>query len=482
MNVISATILLSVAVCAQPFEGKGDIGITPKNGAVTGSGSAFKLTGGGANVWGKADALFFTWKKINGDITITADVHFEGAGANAHRKAMLMLRQELTPDSAYADIALHGDGLTSLQYRDTAGADTKEIRSTISKPTRIRIERRGNQIRVYAGQPNEPLIPTGPLTINFAGPIYAGLAVCSHDANVVETATFSNVRIEQPVGQQKYKSVVTVYDFKTKKTRAVYEADGIIEAPNWSRDGDFLLVNTDGGLHWLNLKKPQLVKIELGDYRCNNDHDINKNGKQIAFSASSAASRQSQVYIADSNGANVKLLTPTAPSYFHGWSPDDQWLAFVGQRDGKFELFRVSVNGGPEERMTSAGAYDDGPEYSPDGKYIYFNSNRSGTWDIWRIPSTGGGPNDSKAERITSDEWEDWFPHFSPDGKRMIMLSFPSGASGHNGKMPGMAIRLYKKNGKHEILTEFYGGQGTMNVNSWSPDGRQFAFVVFEPR
>lgn len=485
MNAISVITLLSCSLAAfaqAPFDGSGDVGDTPRSGAVVPANGTFKLTGGGANVWGKSDAFFFVWKKISGDITITADVAFEGAGKNAHRKAMLMLRQDLMPGAAYADVALHGDGLTSLQYREATGADTKEHRSTITRPTRIRIERRGNQIRVFAGQSNQPLVPTGPQIINFNGPIYAGLAICSHEANTLETAVFSNVRIEQGVGQQPYRSHISIYDFKTKQTREVFAADGVIEAPNWSRDGKFLIVNTAGNLHKLPLDNPKLEKIELGDYRCNNDHDISKDGRQIAFSASSPASRQSQVYIADANGANVKLLTPSAPSYFHGWSPDAKWLAFVGQRNGKYELYRVPTNGGPEERLTSKGAYDDGPEYTPNGKWIYFNSDRSGTWDIWRIPATGGGPNDEKAQRITSDEWEDWFPHFSPNGKRMIMLSFPTGTAGHNGKMPGMALRLYKKSGKHEVLATFFGGQGTINVNSWAPDGNQFAYVVFEPR
>lgn len=483
MNVIFATILLSATVFAQsPFDGSGDVGDTSKSGAIVPDAGRFKVTGGGANVWGKSDAFFFTWKKITGDITLTADVTFEGAGKNTHRKAMLMLRQDLLPDSPYADIALHGDGLTALQYRESKGADTKEHRSPITKPTRIRIERRGNQIRVYAGQPNQPLTATGPQIIEFTGSIYAGLAVCSHDAGVLETAVFANVRIEQSVGQQQYRSHVSVYDFKTRETREVYAADGVIEAPNWSRDGKFLIVNTAGNLYRLPLNEPKLQQIELGDYRCNNDHDISRDGRLLAFSASSPKSRASQVYVANADGANVKLLTSAAPSYFHGWSPDAKWLAFVGQRDGKFELFRVPVTGGPEERLTSKGAYDDGPEYSPDGKWIYFNSNRSGSWDLWRIPSAGGGPDDGKAERITSDEWEDWFPHFSPNGKRMVMLSFPTGTSGHNGKMPGMTLRLFKKNGQHEVLTTFFGGQGTINVNSWSPDSRQFAFVVYEPR
>jgi Tol biopolymer transport system component len=180
-------------------------------------------------------------------------------------------------------------------------------------------------------------------------------------------------------------------------------------------------------------------------------------------------------------------MTPAAPSYFHGWSPDGRWLAFVGQRDGKFELFRVAAGGGAEQRLTSKGAYDDGPEYTPDGKWIYFNSDRSGNWDIWRIPAEGGGPADAKAEQVTNDELEDWFPHFSPDGKWMLVFSFPKGTKTHNDKMDGVVLRLAPAPGnqlkpvKLDVLIKFFGGQGTINVNSWSPDSKQFAFVAFEP-
>ncbi|MFN0101144.1 MAG: hypothetical protein ACKV2U_03520 [Bryobacteraceae bacterium] len=482
-------LLLAMAGCVSAqtvtFDGSGDIGVTPKAGSLE-AGPAFRVTGGGANVWGNADALFFAWKRITGDVTISADVTFVGAGVNAHRKAMLMLRQDLTAGSIYADVALHGDGLTSLQFRDNTDGLTTELRSTVTGPTRIQIERRGNQIRVGAGKPGEALVWTGPQTLAFNGPIYAGIGICSHDANVLETAVFSNVRIEQPA---RYRSLVTIYDFSTRGTRTVYEADGVMEAPNWSRDGRYLLVNTGGDLYRLPVDAPRLEKIDLGagGYRCNNDHDLSRDGKRLAFSASSPASRQSQVYVADADGKNVKLLTPAAPSYFHGWSPDGKWLAFVGQRDGKYELFRVPAAGGPEERLTSKGAYDDGPEYSPNGKWIYFNSNRSGGWDLWRIPASGAGPGDVNAERISDDEWEDWFPHVSPNGKQMVFLSFPKGTEGHNGKMAGMALRLLPQPGKKvvaakpETLLTFFGGQGTINVNSWSPDSKQFAFVIYEP-
>jgi TolB protein len=158
----------------------------------------YKLTGGGANVWGAVDAFHFAWKRISGDVAITADVRFVGTGGNPHRKALLMIRQSLDPDSAYADIALHGEGLTALQFRPAAGVPTQEIRSTVTGPVRIRIERRGNQFTIYAGKPGEQLTASGPTTIDMKDPVFVGIGVCSHDAGVLETAVFSNVKIETP--------------------------------------------------------------------------------------------------------------------------------------------------------------------------------------------------------------------------------------------------------------------------------------------
>jgi Tol biopolymer transport system component len=179
-------------------------------------------------------------------------------------------------------------------------------------------------------------------------------------------------------------------------------------------------------------------------------------------------------------------VTNSPPSYFHGWSPDGKWLAIVAQRNNNFDLFRIPVTGGSEQRLTSDPAYDDGPDYSPDGKWIYFNSNRAGTYDIWRMPADGAGPNDSRAERVTSDQWEDWFPHPSPSGRWIVFLSFPKGTESHNGKMeielrgipmPGKKIG----NVQPKTLVKLFGGQGTINVNSWAPDSQKFAFVSYEP-
>jgi TolB protein len=181
------------------FQTHKDIGLTPRKGTVQyeARSGAYRVTGGGANMWARTDAFQFVYKQISGDVTLTADVHFVGEGVEEHRKAALMIRQSMRPDSAYADAALHGDGLTPLQYRAAAGAETQEIRSELKAPTRIRIVRHGNEFMMWAGNPGEDLKPTGPTTLVLQDPVYVGLAVCSHRANVLETAILSNVNLQQ---------------------------------------------------------------------------------------------------------------------------------------------------------------------------------------------------------------------------------------------------------------------------------------------
>jgi TolB protein len=483
------------------FESNGDIGDSPRKGSVafdTATGE-YRITGGGANIWSTVDAFEFLWIRLSGDVSLSADIRFLGQSAAEHRKAVLMLRQSLDPGAAYADVALHGDGLTSLQYRLTNGADTLEERSPVNAPAHLRIVRRGNQFLMYVEKSGEAPVATGPVTVHLEDPVYLGLGVCSHDASALETAVFSNVKIAKlaPLAQTSnptnVRSALSVYDLENRTTRVVYTEDRLWEAPNWSRDGQYLVANSGGMLYKLALGtagRPTPEKLALDSaYRLNNDHGISHEGNLLAFSGETGSSEGSEVFVASLADLKPRLLVSIVPSYFHGWSPDDRWLAFVGERHGNFNIFRVSSRGGSEERLTSKAAYDDGPDYSPDGKWIYINSNRSGSWKIWRIPADGAGPDDVKAQPVTGDDWEDWFPHPSPDGKWLVFLSFPKGTPNHDVKtqvelrmmpLPSSEASAVRRE-PIEVLTSFFGGQGTINVNSWSPDSQKFAFVSYVP-
>ena len=186
------------------FEDHADIGDNPKPGSIeydTATGE-YRVTGGGANIWAATDAFHFAWKRLSGDFTLSALVHFIGVGKVDHRKAVLMIRQNLNPDSPYADVALHGDGMTSLQFRNEAAAETTETRSGLNTPIHLRIERRGNQFTLYASKQDAEPAATGPVTVVLHDPVYVGIGVCSHDASVLETAIFSKVTIDDASPRQ----------------------------------------------------------------------------------------------------------------------------------------------------------------------------------------------------------------------------------------------------------------------------------------
>jgi len=246
------------------FESGSDVGETPQKGkgAWNQASGEYSVTGGGANIWGSADAFYFMYKKRSGDVAVTADVRFLGTGTVAHRKAVLMVRQSLDAGSAYADVAVHGDGLTSLQYRPTAAAATEEIRSELKGPVRIRIEKRGDRFTVLAGAPGEKLKLAGPATVSLHDPVYVGLGVGSHDENVLETAVFSNVKLEHLLAQAvqvrtRYGSKISVYDMRDHSVKVVYQTDATFEAPNWSLDGSYLLSNSGGRLYRIALDPNQ---------------------------------------------------------------------------------------------------------------------------------------------------------------------------------------------------------------------------------
>jgi TolB protein len=298
-------------------------------------------------------------------------------------------------------------------------------------------------------------------------------------AAVLAVAPFALATLLGAQMRPKVRSHVTIIDRDGTSKRVVFTADRLFEAPNWSPDGTYLLLNSEGRLWKIPLSGGEPQPVDLGGVKgINNDHGISPDGTQIVVSAG-------QMYVLPSAGGEPKQITEKTPSYFHGWAPDGKAVVYCAEREGNFDIYRTPITGGPEERLTVNPGYDDGPEYSPDGKWIYWNSDRSGSWDIWRMPASGAGPNDERAERVTSDDLEDWFPHISPDGKWIVFLSFPKGTKGHPPNQD-VVLRIMAapggKPGKPKIreVVRLFGGQGTMNVFSWAPDSRRFAYVSYE--
>jgi hypothetical protein len=469
------------------FEASGDVGTVLHPGSVDydASTATYALTGSGENIWFKADAFQFVWKKMSGDITLTADISFPTTTGNPHKKAVLMLRQSLDADSVYADVAVHGNGMTALQFRDEKGGLTREIQSNLSAPRRLRIARRGDYVYMaLAAAEGEPTVAGGWLRVPLQGTFYVGIGLSSHDKDVVEKASFSKVELTPAApsaGQPTLYSTLETVAVKSVERQVVYTAREHFEAPNWSRDGSFSIFNRDG--HILRIPvaggKPEIIDTGFAN-RCNNDHGPSPDATLLAISDESQEEHDSLVYTVPIGGGTPRRITKNSPSYWHGWSPDGKTLAFVGQRNvgeagDDFDIYTIPVAGGEETRLTTAKGLDDGPEYSPDGTFIYFNSERTGSMQIWRMRSDG-----SQQEQVTFDEFNNWFPHISPDGKWMVFLSFEKGVTGHPPNKD-VSLRLMSLDDKKITeLAKLFGGQGTINVPSWSPDSKQLAFVSYQ--
>jgi len=490
---IAAALVLALPSGAQKtssavgiFESHGDVGavLHPGGAVYQPAEKTYAITGSGENMWLDKDVFQFVWKKASGDVAITADVRFPKPGGNPHRKAVLMIRQTLDADSPYGDLALHGNGLTSLQYRAEKGAITHELQANVSGPQRLRIEKRGDYFSMWlGGASGEPQFSGGSVRVVLRGSFYVGLGVCSHDKDVSETALFSNVQVDPlDAGEKSSKelppvlySALETVAVASSDRHVVYATQGRIEAPNWTHDGATLLFNRNGRIEQLPAAGGDSRPIDTGfATRCNNDHGISPDGKLLAISDQSQEDHNSLVYIVPFGGGAPRRITGKSPSYWHGWSPDGQTLAFVGQRAGEFDIYTIPADGGEETRLTTAPGLDDGPEYSPDGKYIYFNSERTGHMQIWRMNADGSDP-----LQITHDDFNNWFPHISPDGTRMVMLTYGPEVKGHPENKDVMLRLMSLNDGKIAVLAKLFGGQGTINVPSWSPDGTKLAFVAY---
>lgn len=280
-------------------------------------------------------------------------------------------------------------------------------------------------------------------------------------------------------------SRLEVYDLATHKRTVVYEEDAHFEAPNWSHDGTFFIVNGAGNLYRIPVDGGEKERINTGMAdKCNNDHGIAPDGQTLIISHYDQPGvayadldfMNSRIYTLPIGGGDPRPVTPNTPSFWHGISPDGQTLFYAALRNDDFDVYSISVQGGKEKQLTDTPGLDDGPEMSADGKYVYFNSMRSGKMELWRMRADGNEPT-----QLTDDAYSNWFPHPSPDGTSLVFLSYLQDQGDAHPAMKAVALRLYDlSTGTIKELTRLTGGQGTINVPSWSPDGKQFAFVSYE--
>ena len=288
--------------------------------------------------------------------------------------------------------------------------------------------------------------------------------------------------LAHPWDREEDVSSLMIYDTSDGSVTGAAEFDTLIEAPNWSKDGEALYFNRHGRMVRFDLTSGETREIDSGFAdNCNNDHVLSPNGREIAVSHGTREDGRSRVYVLPLEGGVPRLITPLGPSYLHGWSPDGRTLAYCAERNGEYDVYTIPAEGGVETRLTDAPGLNDGPEYSPDGAYIWFNSVRSGLMQIWRMRADG-----SEQVQMTFDEDRNsWFPHISPDGRQVAYLTYRRDdvAPGEHVPHKWVELRLMDADGGNaRTVRTLFGGQGTVNVNSWSPDGRRFAFVEYRIR
>lgn len=494
INLLIATIIFAQSPVGI-FNNHIDIG-KPKLGGSTVYNSeeqTYGLKGAGYNIWFGRDEFQYAFNKVKGDFILTANFKMLGQGVDPHRKIGWMVRAGDGDDAAHMTATVHGDGMVALQWRRMRGAymrDPQDEIFTKKKATEVvQLERLGKVFIMRVAHPGEPLQEIGRTdAIEMPDESLAGIFICSHNPDVMEEGLAWNVRMEKtvPDNYNGYRDgilasrleIMNVFDGKRK---IVHEDTARFEAPNWMPDGKSLLFNQGGSIYTLPLTGGTPTMLNTGAAkRNNNDHVISFDGKWLAISShrDGMPGGGSTVYYLPLTGGEPKLVTDSTPSYLHGWSVDGKDLVYTAQRISKspvYNIYKKPIKGGEEIQLTHlAKGLADGPEFSPDGKYIYYNSTVSGSMQLWRMKTDGSNP-----EQLTFDEYNNWFAHVSPDNKWIAFLSFPNTVdpTDHPFYKRVMLRLMPVSGGAPRAIAFLFGGQGTINTPSWSPDSKQIAFV-----
>ena len=467
------------------FKHLSDIGspATPGKVGFYEPGQTYHLSASGSNIWFNKDSFSFLWKKMSGDFIVQAQFKFIGEGHELHRKTGIMFRTSKDADSPMVACTIHGDGLTSLQYRRDKGGNVEEVSFEIKGPDVLQLEKQGNTYIMSVAHFGEVYQIEEIENLELGEELLSGLFLCSHNDEFVEEVVFWNVRAYSPapeslVQYQEYlPSLLEVMNIETGQKQVLGHFNGSIQAPNWTPDGKTLIYNSEGLLYNFDLdtKEVSILNTDFAN-KNNNDHVLTFDGKQIGISHHAEdMDGGSTIYTLPITGGVPKRITDKSPSYFHGWSPDAEYLVYTAERKGDYDIYRISKDGGKETRLTKTKGLDDGPEYSPDGKYIYFNSTRTGTMQLWRMDVDG-----KNQTQLTFDTYNDWFPHISPDNKWIVFISFPESVPADQHpfyKRVYLRIMPVDLSAAPKVIGYLYGGQGTINVPSWSPDSKKIAFV-----
>ncbi|GAA4229808.1 Tol biopolymer transport system component [Sagittula marina] len=271
------------------------------------------------------------------------------------------------------------------------------------------------------------------------------------------------------------RSSVEIYDLETGDTKVVLDSPNMLEAPNWARDGAGLIVNGEGRLYRLDLRTAELTQIDTGPlHKLNNDHGPSPDGAFMAVS-DKVETGKACIYVLPAAGGTPTRITQNVPSWWHAWTPDSANLIYTAVRDETFGIYMIPADGGAERRVIGGPHHYDGPDITPDGQWIWFNSERGDLpSSLWRVRPDGSDP-----QQMTHGARVDWFPHPSPDGQHVVYLSYPEGTEGHPFGRE-VELRLIPiEGGEPKTLVRLFGGQGTLNVPCWAPDGRRFVFVRY---
>lgn len=273
-------------------------------------------------------------------------------------------------------------------------------------------------------------------------------------------------------------SILETVDVFSGERKVLKEFEHVIEAPNWTKDSKHLVYNSNGHMFTYEMATGEVKEINTGfAIDCNNDHVLSPDNSELAVSHFTNEDATSRIYILPLSGGTPRLVTEKGPSYLHGWSPDGKRLAYCAERNGQYDIYTIAVDGGEETQLTNLPGLDDGPEYSPDGKHIWFNSVRSGLMQVWRMEVDGSNPT-----HMVQEEANGWFPHVSPDNQWVVYIAYKKGdvEPGDHPANKDVELRLIPaEGGAAKTIVSLFGGQGTINVNSWAPDNRTIAFVSY---